>query len=111
MALSIVSSAGLLPMGGGTFKGKRVKHVVFAGDSVMPSGGYVVPASSLDLRCVLIGIVGKDNDGWDWVIRPTAESSSSQQFTLLPHSAYSVAATASQTVLSTRTVSALIIGY
>ena len=111
MALSI-SIKDLLPLGGGTFKGKKVKLVTFAGDSVMPSGGYTCPASSLDLRYVYGAAgAGKDNDGWDWVLRVTPESSSVSAFTLLPHSAYSVAATASQTVLSTRTVQMLVIGY
>lgn len=111
MALSI-SSIALMPKGGGTFKGKKVKLVTFAGDAVMPAGGYVVPASSVDLKYVY-GAAGqaKDNDGWDWVLRASPESSSVSQFTLLPHSAYSVAATASQTVLSTRTVQMLVLGY
>lgn len=112
MALSI-SLVPLMPKGGGTFKGKKVKLVTFAGDAVMPSGGYVVPASSLDMKYV-IGAAGqaKDNDGWDWVLRPSAETATgSASFTLLPHSAYSAAATASQTVLSTRTCVMLVIGY
>ena len=104
---------------GGSFKGRKLKAVKFAGDDAKPAGGYVVTAANLNLRLIEGVIIGAANDNaylWAASVDTTASTAAStNQMTLQAYTAVGAAATggaasASATGFTTAVVSALVYG-